>query len=498
VLHTLDTYQYVSTQTLQDHSPSTRLSLPENGRIFVASVSPQTRASIAATYGVSVRVATNMIDQLLQGSDGLRQGGRYKNGFNWIFDTNTAREACLVLGVEEVEGLSGPEKPKEPKQPVLTSACPGWICYAEKTHPHILPHLSRLKSPQALLGTLIKTSLSKALGVSPDKIWHVAIMPCFDKKLEASREELTDSHWSNSSSTGEAVRDVDCVITTKELLMLADSRGIDFGTLPHTSLPPSDRYPFPDTRLSTFFFPRRSLVSRRNGDKSSGSSGGYLYHIVKSYQASHAGSLIHTEKGRNADVVDYTVKLDGEVVFKAARYYGFRNIQNLVRKLKPAEQSRMPGAKMVGVRKPASTGTSDYQYVEVMACPGGCTNGGGQIRLDDAVLKSQTAPQVGQSPLLPKQWQARVDEAYFSEDSVESESENTEDDDNTSETADSIDGISSSYIKSILEYWATYTKLDLESLAYTSYRKVESDVGKHRGSEMERVVELSSKIGGGW
>ena len=447
-----------------------------------------------------------MIDQLLQGPDGLGRGGPYKSRFHWVFDTNTVRDACLVLGVEEVRNLSQPsngtiagqEVSAELKQPILTSACPGWICYAEKKHPHILPHLSRLKSPQALLGTMIKTSLSKAFGVSPDKIWHVAIMPCFDKKLEASREELTCDHWSDCEGIKAAVRDVDCVITTKELLMLADSRGIDFGALPRTPVSLLDRPSFPDATLSSFLRPRRQFAPRRNGDKSSGSSGGYLYHIVKSYQASHPGSQIYTERGRNADVMDYTVRQNGQIIFKAARYYGFRNIQNLVRKLEPAKQSRMPGAKAVGARKPGSTNTSTYQYIEVMACPGGCTNGGGQIKLDDAVLKSQTATGSRSTLMLPKQWQARVDEAYFSEDSVEDESVEKKETYTNAESPDSIDGISPSYIKSILEHWSTYTNLDIASLAYTSYRKVESDVGKQKASETERVVELSSKMGGGW
>ena len=135
----------------------------------------------------------------------------------------------------------------------------------------------------------------------------------------------------------------------------------------------------------------------------------------------------------------------------------------------------------------------DYAYVEVMACPGGCTNGGGQIKVDDVPLKSETA-------MSQKEWLARIDEAYFSM----SESEDEETDtamtiDNPSDPpGDLINGISSSYVKGILEHWSASTGIELEKLVTTSYRKVESDVGKVGGGENERVVELAGKIGGGW
>ena len=124
-----------------------------------------------------------------------------------------------------MEGQTGSQK-----KPIITSACPGWICYAEKTHPHILPHLSTLKSPQALTGVLLKSILARKFGIQPQNVWHLAVMPCFDKKLEASRAELTSHSWHGQE--GDAVRDVDCVITARELLMLAESRDISFPGLP--------------------------------------------------------------------------------------------------------------------------------------------------------------------------------------------------------------------------------------------------------------------------
>jgi iron only hydrogenase large subunit-like protein len=476
--------------------------LETGGRIYVASVSPQSRASIAATYGVTEREAGYMIEQLLRGPKGIKNRAVYRNGFQWIVDTNVAREACLVLGADEVmasmlagevnsNGLDDGAAAKQTKKPLLTSSCPGWICYAEKTHPHVLPHLSRLKSPQALMGTLLKTTLSRKLGISPDRIWHVAIMPCFDKKLEASREELTNAVWEGSSTRG--VRDVDCVITSKELLMLAESRRVDFAKLPRTPLSPASQIPFPDPRLNSFLFPpprRRS----NNVNEAAGTSGGNLYYILQYFASQHKGASIQTTRGRNADVLEYTItSAAGETLLKAARYYGFRNIQNLVRRLKPSKPSRMPGGKHIGsARKPGGKSSGpEYSYVEVMACPGGCTNGGGQIKVGDLVVTGRATTEVNPGPQEQKEWLAQVDEAYFSgEDSIEEDVVPDGRD-------DLVDGISPSYIKDTLAHWATTTGIDLGRLVYTSYREVVSNVGKNV-SDFERVIEIAGKIGGGW
>ncbi len=457
--------------------------LESGGKIYVASVSPQTRASIAATFGVTEREAGYMIEQLLNGPKGIKSRAVYRNGFTWVVDTNTAREACLVLGAEEV--LGSEKGIAQPTKPILTSSCPGWICYAEKTHPHVLPHLSRLKSPQALMGTLLKTTLSRKLGISPDRIWHVAVMPCFDKKLEASREELTDAVWEGTGTRG--VRDVDSVITSKELLMLADSRRVDFAKLPRTPL--LTRIPFPDSGLDHFIFP--PARRRKNNIPASGTSGGNLYYILQSFASQHEGSTVNTTRGRNTDVVEYSVtSTNGETLFKAARYYGFRNIQNLVRRLKPAKASRMPGGKPIGSARKVGGKPSgpDYAYVEVMACPGGCTNGGGQIKVDDPIITGRVTSEAKSGPQEQKEWLAQVDEAYFSGQ----DSEN-----GPADRADLVDGISPSYIRDTLAHWESTTGIPLDRLAYTSYREVVSDVGKHVGNT-ERVIEIASKIGGGW
>ncbi|KAK3341109.1 iron hydrogenase [Lasiosphaeria hispida] len=469
-----------------------------SAKLFVASVSPQTRASLAAACGngVTEQQAGRMIEQLFMGQEGLPSGGKWGNGFTWMVDTNTAREACLVLGSDEVLGGSAIQPPAFNKAtaPILTSSCPGWVCYAEKTHPYVLPHLSRVKSPQALMGTLLKTTLSRALGVSPDRIWHLAIMPCFDKKLEASREELTDTVWAGDGKPGRGVRDVDCVITSKEILMLAASRSIDFFGL--SNAPVSQLPQFPDPKIHDFLFSTRTHTPSR----AAGTSGGNLHYILHDVQSRNPGSQINTLRGRNADVVEYTIAAaSGETIFKAARYYGFRNIQNLVRKLKPAKASRMPGGKPFGsAKRPAGKAASlEHAYVEVMACPGGCTNGGGQIKVDDPVVVDQKGFAAKPGPVEQKQWLTEVDEAYFSADELDSKS-GLDIGAHEDRTDGVVDGISPSHIRDTLTHWSTITGVSLDRLACTSYREVISDVGKGQVTDTERVVQLAGKIGGGW
>ena len=433
-----------------------------------------------------------------------------------MVDTNVMREAVLVLSADEVEESLNPNPTTNgasappPKRPILSSACPGWVCYAEKTHPFVLPHLSRMKSPQALTGTFFKTILGKSIGVNPSRIWHLAVMPCFDKKLEASREELTDVSWRPDGSTSDPVRDVDCVITTRELLSLASSRGLSLPNLPLKALSLPLTPPFPDKTLHDLLFSKRSTTDQ---SLASSTSGGYLYHVLKTFESRNPGSEIVTQRGRNADVVEYILMSpERQPIMKAARYYGFRNIQNLVRKLKPARASRLPGAKAPAAggnrrqpmsRNAASAGSGlDYAYVEVMACPGGCTNGGGQIRIEDArqansSLQPATSGDASEaaskpSPHEQRAWLAQVDEAYFSGDS---DSESVAESQTSPSTAEN-----EAKIHDAMQYWSQVMGVPLPKLIHTTFRAVESDVGKNQGGadDTTRVVELAGKIGGGW
>ncbi|KPI43702.1 Cytosolic Fe-S cluster assembly factor nar1 [Cyphellophora attinorum] len=502
VLNTLDTHPALKLDALSPsingHTTADNAPGPQ-AKLFVASVSPQVRASIAATYGISEKRAGYMIEQFLSGSQGLRIGGQHNSGFQYVIDTNRMREACLILGAEEVDQAMVDD---DKKKPLLTSACPGWICYAEKTHPHVLPHLSGLKSPQALSGVLLKSVLSKDFGIQPSQIWHLAIMPCFDKKLEASREELTNKWW-DGSTPGDAIRDVDCVITSRELLSLANARGIVLSQLPLRPVPAAHRPIFPDARLSRFLFSPPSRRTTMQSNPEAGTSGGYLHHVLLTHQTRHPGSRIQTQRGRNADVIEYQL-LDAsdQIILKCARYYGFRNIQNLVRKLKPARQSKLPGA---AVRRAAPKDTgNDLAY----------------IKIDDVkdILPETRAEELvtpASNPGAQKEWQKRVDEAYFSMSDDSGDEEDCDlladgDDDVQMSNGDHatgkpdeevVNGVNVTQVKDMLRHWSTLVGVPLQTLAYTTYRKVESDVGKKKAKTMgdtERIAAIAGLSGGGW
>ena len=220
-----------------------------------------------------------------------------------------------------------------------------------------------------------------------------------------------------------------------------------------------------------------------------GTSGGYLYYILQETQRQHPGSAIDTQRGRNADVVDYSVTLNGQTLFRASRYYGFRNIQNLVRKLRPTRISKLSG-KAIGARKPTTnttntTAATDYAYVEVMACPGGCTNGGGQIKFEDlSSLQSPTTHAQSQ-----KEWLNLVDEAYYSMDEASQDAIHSSKDDGKTRVLD---------VKSLIQHWSTTTSIPADKLLWTTFREVHSDVGKTKKLDTERVAEIATKLGGGW
>ncbi|KAF3930443.1 hypothetical protein ABW20_dc0104938 [Dactylellina cionopaga] len=469
-------------------------------RVFVASISPQTRASLAAAMRRPTKEIGHMIDRLLLES--ISASG--KRGFDYVLDTAPFLSVCLHLAARETEAslASGTGAGDSiPKLPILTSECPGFVCYLEKTHPTVLHHLSRLKSPQALLGTLLKSLLPKYLGDHVD-IYHVAVMPCFDKKLEASRAELTDAAWKDGEDIM-PTRDVDCVITTRELLQLAASRDVDFGSLSSEPLHKKELPPIPC--LQNLLQSTHSPEIGGSLGLQNGTSGGYLTSVIQSMQLKHPGSTIVQKRGRNSDVVEFILLAsDGESeILKMARYYGFRNIQNLVRKLKPAKLKMLPGAarKVVSkstrtpVHRAGASSSSEYCYVEVMACPGGCTNGGGQLKPDDPLILESVARETADAAVAvrseSKAWLAKVDEAYFSAD------EGTEESEDSVPATDQ--GLLLAEVENFLHDWATETNVSLDKLAYTTYRAVESNVGKSVG-EMStlQAAELAQKVGGGW
>lgn len=186
-----------------------------------------------------------------------------------------------------------------------------------------------------------------AIFTAKDKdIYHVTVMPCFDKKLEAARQEF------QIESNGRIVKDVDCVLATTEIeKLLTDNLGDDELESVAAAFEHEDN-------SSDFVYSHRG-----------GGSGGYLDYVYQSASESLFGrkpseELRFTRVRNNKDFLETTLEIDGEVKLRFAKAYGFRSIQNLVTRLKTKRGNA-------------------YDYIEVMACPSGCLNGGAQIRYDD-------------------------------------------------------------------------------------------------------------------
>ncbi|EMD37926.1 hypothetical protein CERSUDRAFT_123742 [Gelatoporia subvermispora B] len=379
-------------------------------RTPVLSIAPQSLASLAAALSSSSARPVGPAEVLAR----VRAFAIRVLGFEHVFDTTFARHIALLEHAREFsERRSGKGKEKGVAPlPMLASACPGWVCYAEKTHAEMLPFISAAKSPQQVMGTLVKEWMGAKWGRTPDQIYHVTVMPCYDKKLEASREDFCNDTY--------ATRDVDCVITTGELDLLMREKGWDLSApIPEELSPPSPS-------LNPLAIPE--LLAHPGS-----SSGSYLHSLIAALVASSQTPLTHTVRTlRNSDYEEHTVMDEsGATVFRGARCYGFRNLQNLVRKVgrEAGLQVGRGAAGRVGALRrarkagPESEQEKGYDYVEVMACPGGCVNGGGQLRpmlgQEGAALESLPATEDGLEVQAPsakwgdRAWTKKVEEAYW-------------------------------------------------------------------------------------
>eukprot|EP00899_Mesostigma_viride_P002129 jgi/Mesvir1/11917/Mv00255-RA.1 len=304
----------------------------------VISIAPQSRASLAEYYGVSPMEAIQRLTSFFKSL-----------GVAAVYDTSSTRDVALMENAAEFASRyqrareAAQAGPKAELIPMLASACPGWVCYAEKTHgTYVLPYIATTKSPMAVMGSLLKRHLAQKLGAKPRDFYHVSVAPCYDKKLEASRDDF------KVADEGAHVSEVDCVLTSGEVLELMQRKGLELPAVPPAPL---------DTILT-------------NVDESGqlygvpGGSGGYadyiFVHAAKALFGVDVAQPLAWVMGRNSDFQEISLVVDGNEVLCFAKAYGFRNIQNLVRQIK--------------------LGKSKYHYVEIMACPSGCLNGGGQIK----------------------------------------------------------------------------------------------------------------------
>ena len=292
--------------------------------IMVAQTAPATRVAISEELGLpSGTISTGRMVAALR-----------KLGFDYVFDTDFSADLTIM---EEGSELLARVK-EGGKFPMFTSCCPGWINLVEKEYPEFIPHLSSAKSPQQMLGAVVKTYFADKIGVSPDRIFLVSIMPCTAKKEEALRPQ-------QQMNNGKPY--VDLVLTTREL-----GRRIRLSKIQVEQLEDS-QYDDPlgvSTGAAVIF----------------GATGGVMEAALRTAYELATGKTLpkldFVEVRGVQGIKETSVDLGGRVL-RVAVAHGGANVRQLL------------GA----IRE----GKADYDFVEIMACPGGCIGGGGEPYSDD-------------------------------------------------------------------------------------------------------------------
>jgi NADP-reducing hydrogenase subunit HndD len=284
----------------------------------IVQVAPAVRVSIAEEFGQPIgEIATSKLVSALR-----------HLGFDRVFDTDFSADLTIMEeGYELLHRIQNGGI-----LPMLTSCSPGWIKFIEHNYPNLLPHLSSCKSPQQMFGALAKTYYAQISGIKPEDIFVVSVMPCTAKKFEASRPEMKSSGY----------RDVDIVLTTRELGRMLHHEGIDFNNLSDDDFDP----PLGISTGAAALF---------------GASGGVMEAALRTVFEVVTGQTL--EKLEFEDVRGMeglkttTIDLSGLPV-KVAVAHGLSNARVILDEI--------------------NSGSTDYTFIEVMCCPGGCIGGGGQ------------------------------------------------------------------------------------------------------------------------
>ena len=302
------------------------------GKYVVVQTAPAVRAALGEEFGM--KIGTPVTGKMVAALRRL--------GFKKVFDTNFAADLTIM---EEATELLGRIQ-NGGVLPMITSCSPGWVNYAEYNYGDQLDHLSSCKSPHEMFGAILKSYYAEKIGVKPEDMFVVSIMPCSCKKYEKERPEMECG----------GNRDVDAVLTTRELGRLIRRSGINFTKLPDEDFDEDIVHDY--TGAGVIF----------------GVTGGVMEAALRT------AYFVLTGKEREG------------IVFNEVR--GFESIREAEfdlngQKLKVAVTSGMKGAKVLldQIRE----GTSPYTFIEVMGCPGGCINGGGQPYVRPTLLPNEDA-----------------------------------------------------------------------------------------------------------
>ncbi len=317
--------------------------LKDPTRYCVVEFAPAIRASIGEEFGISSgELVTGKIYAALR-----------KLGFKKVWDTNFAADLTIMEeGSEFLYRLAN-----NGTLPLFTSCCPGWVRFAERIYPELLPHLSTAKSPQQMFGAIAKTFGAKSLHVKPDSMSVISIMPCTSKKTEAQRPEMNSAskYWQKAELTDSAgsFQDVDVVLTARELARLVKIAGIDFRQLPEEEA---------DSLLGSYT--GAAPIFGRTGGVMEAALRTAIALLTKRPPPELEFTSLEGFKG----VKRAEVHIGGKTL-KVAVVHGLENAHKVC-------ESVLAGGEF-----------SDYHFIEFMTCPGGCIGGGGQPLPTNVCLK---------------------------------------------------------------------------------------------------------------
>ena len=292
--------------------------LKDKDSFVVVQTAPSVRVALGEEFGMGL--GTNVTGKMVTALKKL--------GFDKVFDTNTGADLTIIEEANEfVERFT-----KGGVLPMITSCSPGWVKFIEMNYPEMLENLSTCKSPHQMFGAILKSYYAEKEKIDPKKIFVVSVMPCVAKKFEKSREEMKNN----------GIENVDSVITTRELARMIKRANIDFANL--------EKSKFDDP-----------MGEATGAGAIFGTTGGVMEAALRT-----AYETITGEELKKLEFVDVrgkkgikkaSIKI-GDIDVKVAVAHGLGNARKILEEIK--------------------SGKADYQFVEIMACPGGCIMGGGQ------------------------------------------------------------------------------------------------------------------------
>lgn len=302
------------------------------GKKVIVQTAPAVRAAIAEEFGKKVGE---------ENGTGRMVAALHRLGFYRVFDTNFSADLTIM---EEAQELIN-RITKGGVLPQITSCSPGWINYMEFFYSDLIPNVSTCKSPHEMFGAILKSYYAKKHGLDPKDIYVVSVMPCTAKKYEEARPQ----------NAVDGLRDVDAVITTRELALMIKRAGIMWNSLPEEEFD-------------------NDLVGEYTG-------AGAIFGVTGGVMEAALRTAYHTLNGKEYEAIDFKEVRGLQGVKEAEVDMGAAG------KVKVAVASGMANAKKLldEIRE----GKSQYAFIEIMCCPGGCINGGGQPFVKPSLMENE-------------------------------------------------------------------------------------------------------------